>query len=396
MMSFRTFFYSVLMVSSFIALQSCSCTKQPVSPLINALKWSVTFGDAGVDGGQSILRASDGHYIVAGTKTVAGKLKQGLIAKLDKESGAVLWTEVFGGAGDESISKIIQIPTGYAFLGSTTSFGGTLFYVGKTGFDGKTNWTTVCGNASAGSYPGDLVYDGANLVIIGSTNNLNACANVVKIDLNGNILWNKSFATNSGMRGYSITTTDDSHYLISGSFTSSNATLGEQGFISKLNLNGDRVWIREWGGNNGDGGLSIKMTTDNGFIIAGYTEVSTYRQGYLRKVDSSGNLQFEKVIGETVVPTAFSDFQNVVQTADGGYVSIGSTKYPTWGGFDLYVVKVDSALNPQWVKNYGTTSDDQGTGIIQVQDLGFVMSGTTGAPANPDVVVKKTDALGNN
>jgi hypothetical protein len=383
-------------VAVFLSFQSCSCTQQPVSPLINAIKWSVTFGDAGVDGAYSILRASDGHYIVAGTKTVVGQLKQCLIAKLDSQTGAVQWTKEFGGAGDDSISKIIQIPTGYAFLGTTTSFGGTLFYVGTAGFDGKTNWTRFCGNASAGSYPGDLVYDGNNLVLVGSTNNLSPCADVIKMDLYGNILWNKSFTTNSGLRGYSLTTTDDAQYLITGSYASSNGLLGEQGFLCKLNQNGDRVWFKDWGGNNGDAGLSVRRTSDNGFIIAGYTEVSTYRQGYLRKVDATGALQFEKIIGETVVPTAFSDFQQVVQTADGGFIAVGSTKYPTWGGFDFFVVKVDSALNPQWVKNYGTASDDHGTGIVQAQDLGYVICGTGGAPSNQDVVVRKTDPLGNN
>ena len=63
----------------------------------------------------------------------------------------------------------------------------------------------------------------------------------------------------------------------------------------------------------------IKLTSDNGYILAGTALVSGNNQGSLLKIDSAGNKQWHKYYGG-----ANSDwFESVVQTSDGGFFCTG-------------------------------------------------------------------------
>ena len=92
-----------------------------------------------------------------------------------------------------------------------------------------------------------------------------------------------------------------------------------------------------------DVGQDIQYTSDHGFIIAGTT--SSFGSGntaiYLLKVDSNGTFQWSKAIGGIGIEWGYS----VKQTFDKGYVVAGYTNSFGNGGYDMYLVKTDSAGN---------------------------------------------------
>jgi len=67
-------------------------------------------------------------------------------------------------------------------------------------------------------------------------------------------------------------------------------------FVLKLDLKGNRVWDKTFGGPQADGASVISRTRDGGFIVAGYTEsfANPERDLYDRvlwviKLDSNGD-----------------------------------------------------------------------------------------------------------
>ncbi|MCX7720654.1 MAG: hypothetical protein N2Z64_05155 [Dictyoglomus thermophilum] len=86
--------------------------------------------------------------------------------------------------------------------------------------------------------------------------------------------------------------------------TSSFGAGGSDVFIIKLNSNGNLVWQKTFGGSNNDLANFIQQTTDGGYIVAGAT--MSYGAGgydfYILKLDTNGNtgpyLDFQSVRGK--------------------------------------------------------------------------------------------------
>jgi len=86
----------------------------------------------------------------------------------------------------------------------------------------------------------------------------------------------------------------------------------------------------------------------------------------------------------------------MVQTSDGGYAIAGYTESFGAGGFDFWLVKVDSSGNVQWNQTYGGSESDWAEAMIQTSDGGYAIAGYTwsfGAGVS-DAWLIKTDEAG--
>ncbi|SMC90202.1 Ig-like domain-containing protein, partial [Moheibacter sediminis] len=72
----------------------------------------------------------------------------------------------------------------------------------------------------------------------------------------------------------------------------------------------------------------------------------------------------------------------IIQTADGGYISIGYTNSDDGditenkGWADLWVVKTDAAGTIEWQKTYGGSQSDVGASLKQTPDGGYIIGGS--------------------
>ena len=89
------------------------------------------------------------------------------------------------------------------------------------------------------------------------------------------------------------------------------------------------LWEKTIGGTSFDVGRAIKKTQDNGFLISGSSRSAdgdiTNNQGQndalILKVDSNGNLKWQKTIGGSDI-----DFANdVVELSNGSIIAVGET-----------------------------------------------------------------------
>lgn len=101
-----------------------------------------------------------------------------------------------------------------------------------------------------------------------------------KFNSQGNLIWKKQIGGSRSDEGYSIIETKESDLILVGITESNDRDLLDLNkgnmdvFAMKLNLNGEKIWTKVYGGTRNDEWPSIALTTDGKIIIAGNTSSS--------------------------------------------------------------------------------------------------------------------------
>ena len=192
--------------------------------------------------------------------------------------------------------------------------------------------------------------------------------------------------------GYYAEQTPDKGYILIGS-TSSFSENSDM-YAIKTDSMGIPKLHKSFGGINLEKGYSVKRTSDNGYILAGYTNSSGAGgyDVYMVKIDSLFATQWEKTYGGSDW-----DFGNCVQqTADGGYIVCGSTYSYGHGNQDYYLIKTDANGDTLWTKTYGGANDDVAKSVVQTSDGGYALTGMSISAGDSlsDFYTIKTNATG--
>jgi type IX secretion system substrate protein len=147
-----------------------------------------------------------------------------------------------------------------------------------------------------------------------------------------------------------------------------------------------------FGGSENDNGVFVIETSDGGYAILGST--NSFGAGgsdiYLIKIDSEFDLDWQKTFGG---PNGDGG-SSIQQTADGGYIIVGSTNSFGAGGSDIYLIKTDEDGNEEWSNTYGSTTDDVGSYVQQTADGGYIMAGNRVVNSSYDPYLVKANSSG--
>jgi hypothetical protein len=216
---------------------------------------------------------------------------------------------------------------------------------------------------------------------------------MVKTDLYGNELWNKSYGGKDSDSFHCVQQTSDGGYILTGSqLYSGEFSL----WLMKTNDSGTKEWEKTYGDSDWDMGHFVQQTMDGGFIIVGRTEQYTKPEDiWLVKTDSQGNLMWDKTFDTGTHEYGFC----VQQTNDGGYILVGDIFTPEpYGHLGGWAIKTDSDGNIEWDKIFSYAVDDCKTkSIYQTSDNGYIISGGTACFGNTgvDAWLIKIDENGN-
>jgi ABC-type transport system substrate-binding protein len=364
-------------------------------------QWNKTYGGASLDFSSSVVQTSDGGYALAGYTYSfgAGGPADFWLVKTDS-AGNMQWNKTYGGTNWDAATSLVQTSDGgYAMAGETQSYGagGYDSWLVKTDSAGNMQWNNTYGGTDI-DYASDLVQTGdQGYAMVGSTQSYGAGSVdlwLVKTDSAGDMQWNETYGGVDEDRAFSVILTVDGGYAIAGSTNSSGAG-GKDFWLVRTDLAGNMEWNKTYGGINDDGPLSLFQTSDGGYAVAGNTR--SYGAGnkdfWLIKTESDTDLQWIKTYGGAGGDSGSS----VVQTIDGGYALAGTIDSGGAGGWDMWLVKTDSAGNMQVNKTYGGAEDEVCFDVIQTSDEGYALTGWThsyGAGSSDSWLVK-TDSAGN-
>ena len=303
-----------------------------------------TFGGIEDDAANCVCYTSDSLFLISGyTESFGSGGKDILIIKMD-QCGDIIWQNAYGGILDEEATHIMATSdNGYILTGITKSFG-----------------------------------QGGNDIF------------VIKINQEGNILWAKAFGGYLNDRGRKILETNNGYY-ITGDTKSFGQGLSDI-YLIKIDLSGNFLWSKVYGGYDNDGAHSILLSLDGNIIISG----SSYSYGnahqiMIMKTDPSGNLIWFKTYGGSGTDGA----SDIIQLYDGSLITTGNAADGA-GNLDFFLLKTDNDGNLDWFKTYGGSSEDWGYSVLSTIDNGFIISGYTDSFGfgNRDVYLVKTDSSG--
>lgn len=380
---------SVQFILSLVFLSVFNWLYAQVAP---AIEWQKCLGGIGMEEAFSIRQTMDGGYIVAGYSTSSdgdvlvhygcSYCDDYWIVKVD-DTGNIVWRKTLGGSNGE-----------HAWSVQPTIDGGYIV----AGFSGS-NDVDVTDNHGGEDYW------------------------IVKLDTVGDLVWQKSFGGEWTEQAFCIQQTNDDGFIIAGytnsidGFFSGNHGLHDY-YILKLDPNGNLIWQKLYGGSGYDHARSIEQTTDGGFVIAGWSESNNgdvsgnhgSRDAWIIKTDSNGLIIWQKCFGGS----SFDWANSVQQTSDGGYIVAGVSDSQNGdvsgnhGIYDYWILKLDMNGNLTWQKSLGGEGDDQAYSTQQTYDGGYIIAGwadsksgdvsgnhDTTSDAYSDVWLVKLDESGN-
>ena len=218
---------------------------------------------------------------------------------------------------------------------------------------------------------------------------------VIRTDAAGNILSSDFYGSPSEEQCYSAIKTSDGGFLLFGSVSESPGSSYTDGWMMKINSNGDSIWTKTHHfGPRSDAFLGAQQLTDNGFIIVGstYTEWAGY-EGWMIKTNEYGDSLWSTVKGGEE-----SDlFVDVLSASDTVYLLLGQTTSFGAGGADYWILKMDHRDSVYWEHTYGGAQEEYAMAMAQTTDGGLLLTGHTnsfGSHTDYDVLALRTDHTG--
>lgn len=222
---------------------------------------------------------------------------------------------------------------------------------------------------------------------------------LLKFDQDNTLQWQKTYGGSGDDRGNDLIQTNDGGFALIGHSQSNDGPVSENFgandfWMLKTDSNGVILWQKSFGFLGADNGISIIQTNDSGFLLIGVLDVTASEgQGNSKsaakqhaggdywaiKLNASGEKEWSRYYGGTFTDTPY----NVIQTEDNGYLIVGSSDSDdvditnNKGTYDFWVVKISESGTLLWEKSFGGTQIDEAYGITQSNDGNYIIVGDT-------------------
>lgn len=310
----------------------------------------------GTETARAITRVPDGGCAVAGWTREGSGVEDIVVLRLNS-LGDLEWAKTYSGPGREwCVTDIIFTSDGgFVVAGATDSYGAggnDILILKLTGY-GSLEWARTFGTGTH-DYPGSVVQasDGGYAVVGYTTTGHYPV--LIKLSSSGEVEWAKEYHVRIIDASESVCQTNDGGYGLA--VTADRGGLGATDFlVMKVSVYGDVQWARVIGTGSYDYTHSMTKAGGGGFVISGTTDYfpPNYRDILVVKMDESGNLEWNRLLGLTSSPW------KTIQTQEGGYAFVTSNTF----------VKLTPVGNLEWACSGGGWSLDQAT------DGGYISAG---------------------
>jgi len=328
--------------------------------------WSKTYGGSGDDRAEKIINTNDGGYAIVGYNrstdqdvTVNEGLQDYWVVKIDA-SGTIQWQKSFGFAGIDRAFSVIQTQDGgyfvTGFLDVTASEG-----------QGNDNKTTTAKHG-VGEFWG------------------------IKLDASGETEWRRFFGGTNNDRSFDVAETQDGGFLMIGSSESTDfdsvESRGSYDFwVVKLDAQGNKLWQKPYGGSEIDIAYAIAASGDGKYMIIGDSrsvdgDVSSAKGNadmWVIQIDGTGKLLWQKALGGT----AFDTGRGIRKMKDCGFVITGNSRSndidlkQNNGQSDAWTIIVNDAGEIEFNETIGGSNSEFGEDCLETKDNTIIVVGNS-------------------
>jgi len=317
-------------------------------------------------------------------------------------AGSQSWIRQFGSSGNDHLYGAAPDASGGVFLCGTTSanFGGPFaggtadIWLARHDSAGNPIWIRQFGTSGDDQNYAACVEDGSGGVYVGgwtsgSLRGLSAGANdawLARYDGAGNQLWIQQFGTSVGDLLFGAAADGSGGVYVTG------ATRGSLGgplvggldvWLAHYGSAGNRSWIRQIGTSVDEEPWAAAPDGSGGVCLNGYTSGSLggssagLKDVWFARYDSAGNQNWIRQIGTSANEQGY----NAAPDGSGGMFFGGGTQGslggPQAGLGDVWFCRYDGAGNQSWIRQIGTNVEDSADQLLSDGAGGFFLTGTS-------------------
>jgi hypothetical protein len=218
---------------------------------------------------------------------------------------------------------------------------------------------------------------------------------LIKLNQQGNEVWEKYFSgTNHDYLSATVTTQDGGFLLAGTSYSGKGLNKKEDSkggsdiWLIRINEFGDELWQKTLGSSSDEEAKAVIQTTDQGFIVAGNVQNSSKGYGskdvLVIRLDKDGKTLSENTLGGREL----DEVEKMIPTRDGGALlgiysrsqAMNDSKDKTakqtenFGEGDYWIVKLDKNGKVEWEKNFGGKGDDH-IRTLALTSNGYIIGG---------------------
>ena len=367
------------------------------------------FGGNGDDRPQQVLPIENNSVIGFGytsTQTTESNGGYDLWAfELDDTLGLV-WQKMYGTSSDEKFSHVVSFDQQHLLIGTIDTFGGTVSeHFGETDawllmLDNQGNllWEKTIGNAGENEISKAVITENNDLFLVGTTDSDELMGNgekdiwLVKMDLEGNILWEQTYGSTLIDEGQDIVEfpAGTGNIAISGYIRSNDGDVTENIgskdiWVAYLDADGNLLDNQTYGGDKADVPTKMLVLPNNGLAVIGQTQSDW---GIDEK--GSGDLLLVLIDEDENSPT-YSVFggngldgpQDMILNEQGNLVIVGET-FSLNGDIDFFYLKEDLwfsevSLQGELLKSIvlGGDNYDAGFSVVETEPSKYLICAYT-------------------
>jgi len=346
--------------------------------------WFRTYGGDGLDYGTCVQEVEDG-YIVTGQQEISSGVTALWLLKTDT-SGNEIWSKTYRATDStEARGYYVQQTSdgGYVVTGRDWR-GYNLIWLVRTDSAGDTLWTRNFGRSIG--YCVQETRDGG-YIVTGRRNWNDYRLFLLKTDSDGDSLWMRTYLQNDWVHsmGYFVDLTDDDGFIIAGLIEDTTFENGKTAcWLIRADSLGATLWTYIQGGDDWgdvDNAQCVRQTKDSSYIVAGIMN----NHASLFKVDANGDSLWSRTYGfdKTMCCIEKKDKDEYVLTGD-AYKSMAFLNF-TAG--NPWLLSTDNDGDSLWAQTYERIASNMY--VQETKDKGFIITGGTG-----DLFLMKTDSLG--
>ena len=300
------------------------------------LLWNREIHIGGHNLGNSAIELSDG-YLICGSLD-----RNSALIKLDKENGSTIFLETFDNGGTDAFENVSIVPNGFIAVGyvhSEDPF--NTFYTEGEGFAMFLDENGIEISSQNLSQLIDQAYRVQtfnNELIISGLSEGASDYKVIKMSLDGNVIWHYSYGGVEEDHCFGMDLNDDGEIFLAGHTLS--GTQNWDTYTVKIGNDGNLIWASTIGNPRGfnpeyihDEAWGVKATNDGGCVVIAGTgdeydeysecngqECSDVWSAYLIKYNHIGNASWQKTFSSFEVSEEIYDWagEAIDLTNDGG------------------------------------------------------------------------------